>query len=55
MAPSEHELKNLGGGKNDRVLLLTKMYLHTKYELDPNFLPQDIVLTRFSEFDPRDL
>ena len=38
--------------RNDRALPLTITHVHTKYELHPTFLTWDIVLRRFSEFDP---
>ena len=38
--------------KNNRVLVLNVVHLHTKYEICPSFPSWDIVLGRFSTFDP---
>ena len=38
--------------KNNRLLVLNVAQLHTKYEICPSFPAWDIVLTRFSQFDP---
>ena len=38
--------------KNNRLLVLIVVHLHTKYEICPSFPSLDIVFTRFSQFDP---
>ena len=38
--------------KTNRLLVLNKVHLHTKYEICPSFPSWDIVFTRFSQFDP---
>ena len=38
--------------KNNWLLVLNVVHLHTKYEICPSFPSWDIVFTRFSQFDP---
>ena len=38
--------------KNNRLLLLNVVHLHTKYEICASFPSWDIMFTRFSQFDP---
>ena len=42
----------LSSTKNDRINLLTITHPHTTYQICVSFLPWDIVLTKFSVFDP---
>ena len=38
--------------KNNRLLVLNVVHLHTNYKICPSFPSWDIVFTRFSQFDP---